>query len=528
MGLILLVVLFSFGAAPALGHASLLSSEPPTGAVLSEAPHEVVLTFSEPASPLAIQLIDDKGNKAPVQGDQVTSVESRIVVSLPAALSKGTHVLSWRAASSDGHPIAGTVIFSIGSPSDTGPIVAPAVDWVVRALLWFARATMLTTLLLGAGSSGFRMVAEALPVKARRATLAAVTIGGIAAVGSVPLHGLDALGRPLSDIAAPEVWAVTMNAGYGASVVAALIAIALATISVTARKPNLAGWISVLSLVAVGLTATLSGHASSADPRWLTRSMVFLHVVSIAWWAGELLPLALILRQSHAIADPPLMRFSRFIPFVIAPLVISGVTLAVIQLGPPSAAWLTPYTYLFAAKLILLFILFAVAAWNRWYLTARVVAGQDEATRHLRHAIVLEIVLIMVIVGVAAGWRFTPPPRTLAVELASGTTLALAFPSGDLTGHVTIAPARVGHNSVALALTRTGDDAKPDVKSVRVFLSSAEVGINKLEVPAAMAEQGTWQADDVLIPAMGSWTVSVEVRISDFVQTKASAELSIQ
>jgi copper transport protein len=65
------------------------------------------------------------------------------------------------------------------------------------------------------------------------------------------------------------------------------------------------------------------------------RTMIFLHVTSIAWWAGELLPLALLLRQPEAGANPPLMRFSQFIPFVIVPLVISGLTLTAIQLGLP-------------------------------------------------------------------------------------------------------------------------------------------------------------------------------------------------
>lgn len=527
MGAMLLAALFLLCTAPAFGHASFLSSDPPTDAVLSEAPRQVVLTFSEPTSPLAIRLLDHTGATTSLEGGNVSSLENQIIVSLPAALSQGTHVLSWRAASSDGHPITGTVVFSVGSPSRAGPIEEPMADWVVRGLLWLARATMLITLLLGAGSSGFRMVAEALPVRARRATLAAAIIGGGAAIASVPLHGLDALGRPLSDLAAPQVWAVTMSAGYGASVVAALIAMVLASISIAARKPSLAGWISVLSLFAIGLVATLSGHASSADPRWLTRSMIFLHVVSIAWWAGELLPLAVILRQSHAVADPPLMRFSRFIPFVIAPLVVSGVTLAVIQLGPPSVAWLTPYTYLFAAKLILLLILFALAAWNRWYLTAKVVAGQDEATRHLRHAIFVEIVLIVVIVGVAAGWRFTAPPRTVAAELASGATVALHFPAVDLAGELSVTPARVGQNSIAVTLTVGEDNTPVDVRSVRVFLSSAELSIDKLEAPTTLAQKGRWHADEVLIPAAGNWSVSVEARVSDFVVAKSAVELSV-
>jgi copper transport protein len=254
--------------------------------------------------------------------------------------------------------------------------------------------------------------------------------------------------------------------------------------------------------------------------------MVFLHVVSIAWWAGELLPLAVILRQSHAIADPPLMRFSRFIPFVIAPLVVSGVTLATIQLGPPGDAWLTPYTYLFGAKLILLLVLFAVAGWNRWYLTARVMSGDDAATRHLGRAIALEIALIMVIVGVAAGWRFTPPPRTLAVQIQNEAMATLSFPKGELAGSVSVTPARPGENTVTVVLN-TPNGAATGLKSVRVALSNEALGIPKLVLDGALNQSGIWKSEAALVPAAGDWTITVEVRISDFVQVRGSAVLVI-
>lgn len=526
IGAVLLVALFLFCAAPAFAHASLLDTQPASGAILSEAPQEIILTFSEPASALAMHLINAEGERTELApGDSVPSGNS-IVVSLPAGGLRGTYVLSWRAASSDGHPIAGSVIFSVGAPSDGSPAEQPTVDLTIGGILWLARATMLITLLLGAGSSGFRMVATALPTAARRAALTAIAVGAMAAVFSVPLHGLDALGRSLSDLGAPEVWAVTMTSGYGASVVAALLALALAAVAIATQRPSLAGWISVLSLVAIGLTATLSGHASSADPRWLTRSMVFLHIVTIAWWAGELLPLALSLRQSDAMADPPLLRFSRFIPFVIAPLVVSGVTLAVIQLGPPSAAWLSPYTYLFALKVGMLLVLFALAAFNRWSLTAKVVAREETATRHMRGAIVLEIILIMVIVGVAAGWRFTPPPRSLSAEPLHTTSVSLQFPKADITGRLTIAPGQSGLNNVTLVLTEK-ELTSPEVESVRVFLGSPELGIDRLEISGTMTEVGVWKSDDAVIPVAGSWIVTVDVRISDFVQTRASAAVDI-
>jgi copper transport protein len=121
----------------------------------------------------------------------------------------------------------------------------------------------------------------------------------------------------------------------------------------------------------------------------------------------------------------------------------------------------------------------------------------------------------------------SPTPKSSAAELAAGTSVTLAFPSGDLAGHLTIAPGRVGHNSVVLVLTHKDGAAPAEVKSVRVLLRSPALGIYRLDVPGSLTESGTWRAEDVTVPAAGSWTVSVEVRISDFVQARSSAELSI-
>ncbi|RYE10516.1 MAG: copper resistance protein CopC [Hyphomicrobiales bacterium] len=523
---LLLVVLFLLGAAPALGHASLIASEPATGTILTTAPDEIVLTFSEAASALAVHLIDVDGTRTALTNDAALADGNRIVVTLPSGLANGTHMLSWRAASSDGHPISGTVIFSIGAPSEAPPAAEPESDAAVRSLLWLSRCIMLATLLLGAGSSGFRMVAAALPLLAGRVAIAALSVGAVATIATFPLHGLDALGRPLADFGVPEVWETTASSAYGASALAALVAMALASVAILARRPNLAGWISLSSLVAIGLTASLSGHASSADPRWLTRSMVFLHVASIAWWAGELLPLALLLRQASATAKPPLLRFSRFIPYVVAPLVVSGVTLTVIQLGPPGPSWWTPYTYLLVAKLLLLVVLFAAAAWNRWFLTVRVVAGEHMAIRHLRASILLEVVLILTIVGVAAGWRFTAPPRAVAAAVASSEIHAdLDFDSGQFTGGLSINPARTGPNVLDVALSGKDGEAAPAL-SIRVFFSKPELTMEKFEIVGVMGATG-WHAEDAILPGAGIWIVSVEVRISDFEKAHAKTNVVI-
>jgi hypothetical protein len=100
--------------------------------------------------------------------------------------------------------------FQSATPARLPPSAVSGSDPMVPTLLWLSRAVMLAMLLLGAGSSSFRTVATALPPRARSVALIAVAVGAIATIATVPLHGLDVLGRSLADLGASEAWGATM------------------------------------------------------------------------------------------------------------------------------------------------------------------------------------------------------------------------------------------------------------------------------------------------------------------------------
>ncbi|TIP54951.1 MAG: copper resistance protein CopC, partial [Mesorhizobium sp.] len=74
-------------------------------------------------------------------------------------------------------------------------------------------------------------------------------------------------------------------------------------------------------------------------------------------------------------------------------------------------------------KLALLLFVFTLAAVNRWTLTAPAQAGDTEVQRRLVRSIGIEVVIVLAIFGVAAGWRFTPPPRALAIAAAQPVSI---------------------------------------------------------------------------------------------------------
>src|SRR5690349_14020750 len=99
--LALLALLMS--AATAAAHATLTASEPEDGSVVDMAPSSLSLSFSEPVSPLALTLVRPDGTSVPLTGFALR--DRTVEIETPPGLGRGTHVLSWRVVSEDGHPI---------------------------------------------------------------------------------------------------------------------------------------------------------------------------------------------------------------------------------------------------------------------------------------------------------------------------------------------------------------------------------------------------------------------------------------
>ena len=119
--------------------------------MLASAPKAVELRFNEAVTPGAIHLIDGAGRAR--DDARVSCSGETISVAMPPDLPQGTAVVSYRVISQDGHPVAGSVIFSIGMPTGTQP---PAnVDRGLNVLIWLARVGLYLGLFVGVGGVFF-------------------------------------------------------------------------------------------------------------------------------------------------------------------------------------------------------------------------------------------------------------------------------------------------------------------------------------------------------------------------------------
>jgi copper transport protein len=204
-------------ASPAWAHASLVGSDPRDNAVVAEPPRQIVLTFQEPVQPAVLRLFDPNGSSTALT--DVRTVGQTLVITPPQSLVRGTHALSWRVISADGHPIGGTVIFSIGAPGGTPLGGKATAATAVSAAIWLARVALFVGIFLGIGGALFQaLLAEApLPAAARTVIVGALGLALLVLPLSISLQGLDALARPLAEISRAEVWEAGFATSYGTS-----------------------------------------------------------------------------------------------------------------------------------------------------------------------------------------------------------------------------------------------------------------------------------------------------------------------
>ena len=506
-GLATLLSVLGF-ASGAFGHASLVSTEPGDGSMMSSAPKTVRLRFNEPIAPASIKLIDGAGRAR--DDISINAHDDTIEIGLPDDLPRGTQVVSYRVVSADGHPVGGSLLFSLGMsenkivrPADR----APALD----TLIWLARVCVYVGLFVGAGGAFFGAWISRTSY-AQRLIVASLAIGSAGAVAAWGLQGLDLLGLALVDILASAPWQATANTSLAMSLLIAIVAMALAMMSLLDVSGTTKRALSAVAILAAGTALAASGHASTAQPQWLTRPMVFLHGAGVAFWIGALAPLAAMARRPAAPLLDILNRFSRIAVPVVAALALTGLGLAVVQLTSVRALTETSYGRLLSIKLVLVAGLLGLAALNRFRLTPRL-ALNPLNTRALVRSIVLECVLAVGILAVVAGWRLTPPPRALVA--AAVKPLAVHIHTDAAMFQVLISPGAVGRDSFVLQLME-GDATPLAAKEVTLILSLPERGIEPLQRMATLGGDGNWQVADVPLPYPGRWHIRIEALVTDF------------
>jgi copper resistance protein C len=145
-----------FGSAPAWAHSQLETSDPASGTSVAAAPQKVSLTFNEPVQPgfTVITVIGPDGDD--YHSGDISEVDDTVSVGVLPLGPAGPYFIGYRVVSADGHPISGSVVFTLttagagsgvavplvggtspsnGAPSVGGTGGAPVWPWIVGAVV---------------------------------------------------------------------------------------------------------------------------------------------------------------------------------------------------------------------------------------------------------------------------------------------------------------------------------------------------------------------------------------------------------
>jgi copper transport protein len=517
----------------AFAHAQLVASDPVDGAVVTEAPPVIILTFSEPVSPLVFRVTTPAGTTMDLPPTAGQAEGSRLVVpfsaSLGAAPTVGTYSLSWRVTSQDGHPIGGGILFSVGQGSTPASASASAGTSTAaadpRVGLWAFRLLAMAGLVIGVGGAGWLALLDIRPRRYPERLVPATFIAGLLATPFwIAFQGLDALGESLGALATPAVWIAGLSAtSYGRAALIGALAMVCALVSLHLAPGRARQSLAALAFLLAGLVAASAGHAATAAPRLATVPAIFLHMLATTAWIGSLLPLLAVLWPLPAKLDVAaligeaevrrLLFVSRVLPIVFAVLAGSGLFLAVVQVQAVQNLWQTGYGRVLLAKLAVVAIMVALATYNRFSLTRPAADGDARALRRLRRSIAFEVVLGCVVLAILGLWRFTPPSRALIS--AAPPAIEHLVEADGLKARLSITPPHTG--PVSIVMTGLESDGRPiDPLSVTVDLVNPDKTIGPFVREAVRLPEGGFRADGFVLPVAGRWRARITVLVDDF------------
>ncbi len=526
-------------ATPASAHAVLQTTDPPTNAVLPEAPPRVTLTFSESVQlvPGRTQVLGPDGRR--VDEGEPTVAGNTVTIALRPAAAQGTYLVSFRVISADSHPVAGGLTYSVGSRS-----AAPAgaaepqdlVDPVVRVAIPVVRYLGYTGLLLAVGP--ILVLSLLWPHRLSRQGPARLVWTGLGLVAgstlaSIWLQAPYATGTGLAQVGLGDLRDV-LGSTFGAVM---LVRLGVLCAAVALLRPLLRGDggdsrtdLAVLGVLAVAGLATwpLTGHPAASPVAAVSVVLDAVHLAAMAVWLGGLVMLFAFLlpRAEPRELGAILPIWSRWAAAAVAALVLAGTVQALVEVGSVGGLTGTTYGRLILAKVALVGLVLVVAWFARRLVQRR--AGADDGPGPVRRLIAVELAVTAAVLGITAVLVQVTPARTAvaAATAPTDTTVRATLTAEKLSLQVDVTPGQVGNNSVHLyAYTRDG--APLPVVQWTGTAALPALGVEPVDIPLLQITDNH-AIGDTALAAPGDWVLRFTVRTSQIDQSTVSMTVRVR
>jgi copper transport protein len=421
--------------------------------------------------------------------------------------------------------VAGSLTYSVGAasatPTDTGGF-SETTDPVVRALIPISKYLGYAGLVLLIGP--VLVLALLWPHRLSRTGPARLVWTGIglilfSTVLSLYLQAPYSTGSGLFGTSPADLQEV-LGSTFGAVM---LVRLGVVCAAAFLLRPLLRGSggeskadLALLGVLGVAALATwpLTGHPSASPVAGVSVVIDAIHLSSMAVWLGGLVMLVsfLLPQASERELGAILPIWSRWAASAVAALVLAGVIQALIEVASFSGLFTSTYGRLILIKSGLALAAIAGAAYSRRLVLARTA---ETGPHRLRRAVLVELAVLAIVLGVTSVVVQIPPPRTAEAATTANTpsTVSQTLRGDDMSLQVDVFPAAVGNNSIHLYAYTLDNKPLPVVEwSATAALPSK--AIEPIEIPLLRITD-FHAIGDIALPMAGEWTLKFTVRTSD-------------
>ena len=573
---------------PVYAHSSVSGTTPTDGEVIVSSPTEFIMTFNEKVTVPDgfFRIVDALGDVRPLNGVSIAPKENGTVarVQLPANLT-GWNALGWKAISSDGHEIEGTVTFTIGvSTALNNGANQSAVEKLNADPLsnWRRTATALRSIsylatLIAVGGLGFLWVIRRtqrqwakrpeedelksdqdwfsdLGKPATRLVSWAAVIGAMSAPLALALNTYLLNGGSFDGIGTAFSIQVGTPVGLAQLIrVSAFFAFCTAALLIVDKSTKKFGVvIGVVAATALVVSYALSGHATIVKYDNIAAVALVVHLAAASLWAGGLPALALTLRKINgnptaagAVTDA----FSRLATISVIILFPAAIALSITMFTTLSEVLETAYGLRLLGKFAVVVVIAAVGAYNHFVIIPKIREGREEnIIASLKRTTGVEVLGVLAIVtattlltgqgapaaggshvthlGGASSQAQIDPTTSDVIENSRPVVARGVFGDGEI--ELSITPARASiENTVKIAfINQDGSSLQVNgpVK-VKIFLPGSD--LVPIEREAVRFEAG-WQLKTSDFGFSGAWRVQVTASLSALNTPTGEATVAIR
>ncbi|MBC2114070.1 copper resistance protein [Listeria innocua] len=502
-------------------HAYLENSNPADQSHIKTAPEKVTLVFNEEIEadfPL-IEVKDSSGKRVETGKTAVSKKNDHMVeASLPAELKADVYSVSWRVVSADGHAVSGVISFKLGDTKATfqsTEVPSNAFDLqissVQKAILYIGFSLFIGMLVFGLGLYPRKeQLTAKITTRLKKIIWFALAFLGTALLMQLFVQTSITTGVSISESFQPDKLAafLTTKTGYIwlSELISWLVLVIFTVIMV--RKNKQWSWFALLTESAlIGyliFAKAQNGHAAASADKIVSITADMLHMIAASVWVGGILVLLFVLPKTGK-AREIWSRFAIVAIIAVASILVSGLLMAVMNIGQMSNLFTTNYGKILLFK-IGLFLLMALLGLGHYiYLKLK--------NKKLPFkTILIELIIgtiILIVASVLTNVQTPPPPAPKAFD----ETITAEGENAKI--NLRVEPATVGQNQFIITFTSADGATKTDFEQVTITTKSTKTD-EKATFQAKLANENQYFAEGLYINQTGKWEITVHGLTKDF------------